>query len=121
MPALADVLGPHAQPDARPDLVARHGRSEKLLAAEIPAQLGDREQRREHHRTDMQHARAMHVVELEALYLRAVRERCVRRREAQRGPHTLHEASLSICRACRAGSGTTPGARHRGRSPAHRE
>src|SRR2546428_12458185 len=34
----------------------------------------------------MQHAGAMHVVELEALYLRAVRERCVRRREAQRSP-----------------------------------
>ena len=84
MPALLDVPRTHAQPDARADLVARHGGGEKLLAAEIAAHLGDGQERGQHDRADVQHAGAVHVVELEALHLRAVGERRVRRREAVR-------------------------------------
>jgi hypothetical protein len=79
MPALADVLGPHAQTHARPALVAGRGGGEEFLAGEVALELRDGDERGQHHRADVQDAGAMHVVELEALHLGAVRERGVRR------------------------------------------
>ena len=88
VPALADVLRPHAQADARADFVAGDRGGEEFAAAHAAAQFGDREQRRQHHRAHVQHALAVHVVELEALHLRAVDERRVRRRQPpRRAPH----------------------------------
>jgi hypothetical protein len=88
VPALPDVLGAHAQTHPRTDLVAGDRGGQELAAAQVAAQLGDRDERRQHHRADVQHAGAVHVVELEALHLRAVRERRVRSREPSAGsPH----------------------------------
>ena len=50
--------------------------------------LGDGDERGQHDRADVQHARAVHVVELEALHLRAVDQRGVRRGEALAVPQT---------------------------------
>ena len=98
MPALRDVLGSHAQADARSDLVAGDGGRQELLAAHAGLHLRDRDQRGQHDRADVQHARAVHVVELEALDLRAVDERGVRRGELQvRAPHRA-----AACRVDRA-------------------
>ncbi len=80
MPALPDMLLPHAQAHARADLVARDGGAQELAPVHS-AELGDRDQSRQHHRAHVQHAFAVHVVQLEPLDLRAVRERRVRRRE----------------------------------------
>ena len=79
MPSLADMLRAHAKADARPDLVACGGRGEEFATAQVAPQLGDRQQRRQHHCADMQDARAMQIVELEALHLGAIGERGVRR------------------------------------------
>ena len=62
----------------------RRRRSRKSRPLMPAWHLGDRDQRRQHHRADVQHALAMHVVELEALHLRAVDQRGVRRGRAQR-------------------------------------
>src|SRR5438309_140476 len=95
MPTLADVFVPHAQPDARPDLVARGCGGEELAAAEIAPQLRHGEKCGEHHGADVQHTGAVHVVELEALHLRAVRERGVRRGEPfNRSPHAARCVSI---------------------------
>ena len=72
MPALADMLLAHAQADARADLVAGDGGSEEIAAGQLRVALGNRDQRRQCHRTDMQHGFAVHVVELESLHLGAV-------------------------------------------------
>ncbi len=85
MPALGDVLGTHADADARPDFVARDRGGQEFPAAHAGAQLGDCDQRRQHYRADVQHALAVHVVEFEALHLRAVDERRVRRRQPLAG------------------------------------
>src|SRR5581483_4327876 len=95
MPALADVLGSHAQTDPRPDLVARGRGREEIAAAYIATQLGDGDERGQHDRADMQHAGAMQVIELEALHLRAVRERRMRRAEPFiRSPHRARRALI---------------------------
>src|SRR5678815_5315524 len=78
MPPLADMLGPHAEAHARAGLVARGRRRQKLLTGYIVFELRDGDERRKDHGADVQHARAVHVVELEALNLRAVGERGVR-------------------------------------------
>ena len=70
MPALADMLLAHAHADARADLVAGDRGGEKVAAAQAGVALRDRDQGRQRHRADVQHALAMHVVELEALHLR---------------------------------------------------
>ncbi len=80
MPTLPDMLLPHAQSHARADLVAGNGGRQKLAAA-YAAELRNGHQRRQHHRAHVQHAFAVHVVELESLDLRTVGERRVRRRE----------------------------------------
>src|SRR3979490_2302653 len=49
VPALADVLGPHAQSHARADLVAGDGGRQELAAAHA-AELSDGHERRQHHR-----------------------------------------------------------------------
>jgi hypothetical protein len=46
MPALADVLGPHAEPHARPNFVARDGRTQEIATAHAGTQFGNREQHR---------------------------------------------------------------------------
>ena len=79
VPALGDMLLAHAHADARADLVAGERRDQQLAPGEIGVALGDRDQRRQHDRADVQHAGAMHVVELEALHLGAVHERGVGR------------------------------------------
>ena len=104
MPALADVLRPHADADARADLVAGDRRGQEFPAAHARRGFGDRDQRRQHDRADVQHALAMHVVELEALHLRAVDQRRVRRRQL-RGrcptPRTLRVVSSPPSVSCR--------------------
>src|SRR5258708_2927156 len=88
MPALADVLGSNAKADARAGLVAGSRRRQEIAAAEIAPRLGNGDQRRQHHRADVQHAGAVNVVQLEALHLRAVCQRGVRCRETlARSPH----------------------------------
>ena len=81
VPALADVLRPHAQADPRADLVAGDGGAQEVAAAHARAQLGDGDERRQGHRADVQHAGPLHVVELEALHEHAVGKRRVRRAE----------------------------------------
>src|SRR6267378_703175 len=56
------------------------------VAAAHAAELSDGHERRQHHRAHVQHAFAVHVVQLEPLDLRAVCERRVRRREPLRRP-----------------------------------
>ncbi len=80
MKALLEMLGPHADADARPDFVAGDRCSQKFPAAQAFFELRHRDQRGQYDRADMQHSLTMHVVELEALHLRAVHERRVRRR-----------------------------------------
>jgi hypothetical protein len=75
MPALADMLLAHALADPRADLVAGERRDQQFTAGEIGMALRHREQRRQRDGADMQHADAMHVIELEALYLGAVHQR----------------------------------------------
>ncbi len=79
MPALADMLGPHAEADPRPDLVAGDRGAQEIASAHARPHFDDREQRRQRHRADMEHAGTMDVVELEALHQRAVDERRMRR------------------------------------------
>ena len=67
VPALRDVLLPHADADARTDFVAGDRRAQEIAPAHARPDLGDREQRRQRDRADMQHALPMHVVQLEAL------------------------------------------------------
>src|SRR5712691_9693953 len=78
MPALADMLLPHAFADAGTDLVAGDDGGEKLLAAESGVALRHRDQRRQRDGAHMQHPLAVDVVELEAVHLRAVDQRGVR-------------------------------------------
>ena len=85
MPALGDMLGPHAQADPRPDLVARDRGAQKIAPAHAGPQLGDRDHRRQRDGADMQHAGAMHVVKFEALHQGAVGQRRVRRGEPPSG------------------------------------
>ena len=88
VPALPDMLRAHAFADARADLVAGHGGTQKIAAAHAGPQLRHRQQRRQGDRADMQHALAMHVVKLEALNERAVDQRGMRRRQTlRRSPH----------------------------------
>src|SRR2546430_10297512 len=47
VPALPEMLRAHAQAHPRADLVARDRRGDELLAAEVAAQLGEREERRQ--------------------------------------------------------------------------
>ena len=94
VPALPDVLLAHAHADARPDLVAGDRGGEEFAPAQLGVAFGDREQRRQGDRADVQHARAMHVVELEALHLRAVDERRVRRREPLACPRPLRRGLI---------------------------
>ena len=79
MPALADMFLAHALADARTDLVAGERRDQQLAPGQIGVALRHREQRRQRDGADMQHADAMHVVELEALHLRAVDQRGIGR------------------------------------------
>src|SRR5438552_12256831 len=81
MPALADVLRSHAEPDARTDLIAGHRGCDDVTARELRVSLSNGDQRRQRYRADMQDAFAVHVVEFEALHLRAVDQSRVRRRE----------------------------------------
>ncbi len=74
------MLRAHAFADARTDLVAGHGGREEIAAAETGAKLGDRQQRRQCDRTDVQDALAMHIVEFEALNEGAIDQRGMRRR-----------------------------------------
>ena len=88
VPALADMLWPHAQADPRPDLIAGDGGAQEIAAAHAGPQFGDREQRRQGHRAHMQHAGAVHVVEFEALHQGAVDERRMGRGQPTGGaPH----------------------------------
>ncbi len=110
MPALADMLRPHAQADPRPDLVAGDGGAHEIAPAHAGPQLGDREQRRQGHRAHMQHAGAVHVVELEALHQGAVDQRRMRRRQPLSGaPHRAGGAWCRARRASSAGSGSRAG------------
>jgi hypothetical protein len=86
MPALADMLLPHAAPDAGADLVAGDRGGDEFLSREAGMALRHGDERGQRDGTHVQHAVAMHVVELEALHLRAVDQRGVRRGEAQRRP-----------------------------------
>ena len=74
MPALGDMFLAHALADARADLVAGERRNQQFAAGEIGVALRHREQGRQRDGADMQHADAMHVVELEALHLGAVHQ-----------------------------------------------
>ena len=122
MPALADMLLAHAQADARPDLVTGDGGGEEIAAGQLRVALGDRNQRRQRHRADMQHGLAVHVVELEALHLRAVEQRRMRRGQPRSPcPRSRSCASCRAPRACRARCGTIRDWRHRWRSRANRE
>src|SRR5205807_3232416 len=95
--SLPDVLRPHAQSHARPDLVARGGGGEEIAAADIAPKLGDGDERGEHDGADVQHSRAMHVIQLEALHLRAVGERGMRRAQAlARAPHRAGRALIDV-------------------------
>ena len=85
MPALADMLLAHAFADARPDLVAGERRDQQLAAGEVGVALRHREQGRQGDGADMQHADAVHVVELEALHLGAVHQRGIGRGEGEVG------------------------------------
>ena len=88
MPALADMLLAHAFADARPDLVAGQRRDQQFASGEIGVALRHREQGRQGNRADMQHADAVHVVELEALHLGAVHQRGVGGGQREvRAPH----------------------------------
>ena len=121
VPARGDVRGAHAQADARADFVAGDGGGQEFPAAHAGLQFGERDQRRQHHGADMQHAGAVHVVELEALHLGAVDERRVRRRELlARCPRRCTRASRRPSPACPAGCGSTRGRRRRARSRASR-
>ena len=73
MPALADMLRPHAQPDARPDFVSGERRRNEIFSRRRRLGFGQRDQRRQRHCADMQHALAMYVVEFEALDLRTLK------------------------------------------------
>ena len=84
MPALADMLLPHAPSDARADFVARDRGGEEVASAKVGMALRDRDQRRQRDGAHMQHALAVNVVELEPLHLRAVDQRRMRRRETKR-------------------------------------
>ena len=84
MPALSDMLRTHAFADARADFVAGDRRAQEIAAAHAGMQLGHRQKRRQGDRADMQHALAVHVVELEALDERAVDQRGMRRRQPLR-------------------------------------
>src|SRR5215510_10858739 len=75
MPALPDVLGPHAQAHARADLVAGHRRGEEIAAAHAALELHHGHERRERNGAHVQHAGAVHIVELESLHQRAVGQR----------------------------------------------
>jgi hypothetical protein len=77
MPARRDVRGAHAQPDARPDLVAGNRGRQELPSGHAWRALRDREQRGDYDRPHVKHARAVHVVQLETLHGGAVRERRV--------------------------------------------
>ena len=66
VPPLRNVLGSHAHADARADLVAGDGRRENVAAGLSRPDLRDGENGRKRHRTDVQHANAMHIVELES-------------------------------------------------------
>src|SRR6185369_4036198 len=79
VPALADMLLAHAAPDTRTDLIAGDRRREKIAPAHWRMTFGDCDQRRQHDRAAMEHAVAVHVVELEALHLRAVDQRRIGR------------------------------------------
>src|SRR5688572_1554024 len=94
MPALPDVLRPHAQADARAGLVAGERGGEEFLAGEVALQLRDGDERRQYDRADMQDTGTVHVVELEALHLRAVGERGVGSRE------TFACSPDTACAAC---------------------
>src|SRR6266446_7466778 len=81
VPTLDDVLLTHAHADARTDLVACYCGGQEIAAAHSRPELGDSQEGRQSHRTDMQHTLAMDIVELEALHQGAVDEGGVRRGE----------------------------------------
>jgi 2-methylcitrate dehydratase PrpD len=82
MPALADMLLPHAHTDAGPYLVAGNGRPQQIAASRFVGHGFDRgKQSGQRDGADMQHALTMHVVELEALHGGTVDQGRMRSRE----------------------------------------
>ena len=84
MPALADMLLPHAQSDPRTDLVAGHRGGQEFPSVQHGMTLRHCDQCGQRHRADMQHAPAVNVIELEALHLGAIDQRGMRRGEPHR-------------------------------------
>ena len=72
VPALGNVLGPHANTDARSDFVARDRGSQKFRSTEIATIFSDRQQGRQHHCTHVQDALAVDIIEFKALHLGTV-------------------------------------------------
>src|SRR3977135_3455043 len=85
MPALPDMLLAHALADARTDLIAGNGGRQELTARQLGMAFGHRDQGRQRDGADMQDALTMDVVELEALHLRPIDQRRMRRRQALAG------------------------------------
>ena len=101
MPALADMLLAHAVADPRADLVAGERRDQQFAAGEVGVALRHREQGRQGDGADMQHAVAVHVVELEALHLRAVDQRGIGRGQRAVGaPDRGRRGSRRASRTC---------------------
>ena len=97
MPALLQMLWPHTDADARPDFIPCGCGRQKIFSAQPFSEFSHCDQRGQHHRTDMQHALAMHVVKLESLHLRAIHERGVRRRQFLiRAPNAAHARGVKF-------------------------
>ena len=72
VPTLHDVLLTHAHADARTHLITRDRGGEEIAPRHAWFEFGEREQRWQGHRTNMQHALPVYIIELEALHKRAV-------------------------------------------------
>ena len=95
------MLRTHAFADARADLVAGDRRTQEVAAAHAGLQLGYRKERRQGDRADMQHALAVHVVELEALNERAVDQGGMRRRQPlRRSPDAAGLGGVECAERC---------------------
>src|ERR1700688_4500809 len=84
MPALANMLRPHAHADPRADLVTGNRGGEEIAPRHAGPRLGDGEESGQGDGADMEDALAVHVVELEALDEGPVDQCGMRRREARR-------------------------------------
>ena len=81
MPALANMLLPHADADTRTDFIARHSGCQKLLAGDGRIFFKHSKNARQSDSAHMQNADAMHVIELKTLHQRTVDQDGMRRRQ----------------------------------------